>query len=331
MDIDLHCLNIIKSPRIRGRIVVLCEGDIPKESGRRSPGSYVKNEHTPDSNFYKACLPEKWKDNPPIFINSGSRAEVIKTYERLPAIHDDLPVDESCLSPHKIFAIIDIDLHSQLLSSSSCEYPFIDIDCAFNNLYESNRINTLNAVQHRIWFTGLIHKEAYFLIPELQDFFDEISNCKYQQGCHYQNNKLKLDNIYQNMADDIINDKDLADKWARAASRIEYCRKFNLDSPRTFQESWQQCWRSNINSKNVLNELAYALLAIRKAKPYWQQVHPDNTPICSEDLAKEFRQFREEIALKMGRQFYSRQTGEPHQHLACFFRHLYEFEHSQGY
>jgi hypothetical protein len=76
--------------------------------------------------------------------------------------------------------------------------------------------------------------------------------------------------------------------------------------------------------------LAYALLAIRKAKPYWQQVHPENTPIDAEDRAKEFRQFREEIALKMGRQFYSRQTGEPHQHLTCFFRHLYEFEHSQG-
>jgi hypothetical protein len=327
MDIDLHCLNIIKSPRIRKRIVVLCEGDIPKESGRRSPGSYVKNEHTPDSNFYKACLPEKWKDNPPIFINSGSRSEVIKTYERLPVIHD-LYVDDSCLSPNKIFAIIDIDLHSQTLSHDSFEYPFIDIDCAFSSLYESNKVNILNAIQHRIWFTGLIHKEAYFLIPELQDFFDEISDCKYQPGCHYQNNKLKLDRIYQNMMNDIVDDKDLVGNWLRASDRINYCRKFNLESPRTFQESWQECWRSNANSSAILNELAYALLSIRKAKPYWHQVHPEDK-LLEEESEKEFRQFREEIALKMGRQFYSRQSGEPHQHLAYFFKHLYEFEHFQ--
>ena len=325
MDIDLHCLNIIKSPRIRSRIVVLCEGDIPKESGRRSPGSYLKNEHTPDSNFYKTCLPEKWKNNPPIFINSGSRAEVIKTYERLPIIHA-LSIDESCLSPHKIFAIIDIDLHSQSLNSSF-EYPFEDIDCAFSNLYENNRVNISNTSHHKIWFTGLIHKEAYFLVPELQDFFDEIANCRYQQGCHYRNNHLNLDNIYQDMVDDLVNDKDLAEKWMRAATRIEYCKQFNLESPETFRDSWQECWRSNLNSKNVLDELAHALLSIRKAKPYWQQVHPEDKP--AEESAKESRQFREEISLKMGRQFYSRQTGEPHQHLAYFFKYLYEFEHSQ--
>jgi hypothetical protein len=103
----------------------------------------------------------------------------------------------------------------------------------------------------------------------------------------------------------------------------------HLDSPRTFQESWQECWRSNTNSKDVLDELAYSLLSIRKAKPYWQQVHPEDKPL-EEECAKELRQFREEIALKMGRQFYSRQTGEPHQHLAYFFKHLYKFEHSQG-
>jgi hypothetical protein len=304
MDIDLHCLNIIKSPRIRGRIVVLCEGDIPKESGRKSPGSYVKNEHTPDSNFYKACLPEKWKDNLPVFINSGSRSEVIKTYKRLPVIHN-LSVEDSCLSPNKIFAIIDIDLHSQSLSNKSFEYPFEDTDCAFNNLYESNKVNILNANQHRIWFTGLIHKEAYFLVPELQYFFDEINNCRYQQGCQYQNDKINLDNVYHNMVEDILTDKDLADQWVRAAARIEYCNNFNLENVENFQYSWQECWRSNISNRNVLNELAYALLSIRKAKPYWIQVHPEDATVTESE--QEFRQFREEIALKMGRQFYSRQ------------------------
>jgi hypothetical protein len=326
MDIDLHCKNIIKSPRIRDRIVVLCEGDIHKESGRKSPGSYAKNENTPDANFYKACLPERWKDNLTIFINSGSRSEVIKTYEKLAIIHASSP-DDSYLSPDKVFAIIDIDLDSQPLSHELFEYPFSDIDVAFSNLYQNNKVNTANALHHKIWFTGLIHKEAYFLIPELQDFFDEIANCKYQQGCHYQNKHLNLDNVYLNMVEDILNDRDLDKHWLRAAARIEYCNNFNLETLANFQSSWQECWRSNINNRNVTHQLAYAMLSIRKAKPYWLQVHPDDRT-TTEDCQQEFRQFREEISLKMGRQFYSRQAGEPHQHLACFFNRLYEFEHS---
>jgi hypothetical protein len=328
MDIDLHCLNIIKSPRIRRRIVVLCEGDIPKESGIRSPGSYIKNEHTPDSNFYKSCVPETWnKDRRPIFINSGSRAEVIKTYERLIAIHC-LYLDKSFLSPNKVFAIIDIDLHSQPLSGQLFEYPFQDIDSAFNSLYECNRVNAANAHKHRIWFTGLIHKEAYFLIPELQNFFDEIANCKYQQGCCYKNSKLDLDRVYQSMAGSLQDDKDLAGRWDRAAARIKYCQIANLENPETFQDAWLKHWQANIDDRNILNQLAHTLLSIRKAKPYWEHIHPDET-IANEDCENEFRQFREEIALKMGRQFYSRQTGHPNEHLAYFFKHLYEFEHSQ--
>ena len=77
-----------------------------------------------------------------------------------------------------------------------------------------------------------------------------------------------------------------------------------------------------------MNELVYALLSIRKAKPYWTQVHPED-PIVTEDSEQEFRKFREDIALEIGRKFYSRQVGDPHQHLAYFFNHLYEFEHSQ--
>jgi hypothetical protein len=56
MDIDLHCLNIIKSSRIRGRIVVLCEGDLPQENGRLSPQLYRQNEQLQDAYFYRACV-----------------------------------------------------------------------------------------------------------------------------------------------------------------------------------------------------------------------------------------------------------------------------------
>jgi hypothetical protein len=133
MDIDLHCLNIIKSPRIRSRIVVLCEGDLPQEKGILSPQLYRKNEKLQDAHFYKACLPKYWTNYPtPIFFNSGGRSDVINTYQRLFEIHKQ-NTSKSNLSPNKLFAIVDLDLQSQCLENESFAYPFQNIDDAFNH------------------------------------------------------------------------------------------------------------------------------------------------------------------------------------------------------
>ena len=332
MDIDLHCLNIIKSPRIRGRIVVLCEGDLPQENGRLSPQLYRQNEQLQDAYFYRACVPRYWINSgspTPIFFNSGSRSEVIKTYQKLFEIHEQ-NINNSSLSLDKLFAIVDIDLQSQSLEDESFTYPFINIDDAFNHLYDGNKINTQNAIEHRIWFTGLIHKEAYFLLPELQQFFDvdlpEL-HYKYHQGCHYQNNSLNLNTIYQDMVNDTIQDRDLADNLERAVSRIKnYCENTQIECTEDLQDYWQQQWQVNANNRDDLDKLIYAILSIRKAKPYWAKVHPGDE-IATEDCENRYRKFRDDIALEIGKQFYARQAGEPHQHLAYFFRHLYE--HSQ--
>jgi hypothetical protein len=58
-----------------------------------------------------------------------------------------------------------------------------------------------NAAQHRIWITGLIHKEAYFLTPELQSIFDDYPNAPI-----YQKILRSLANIYMDMADAISSD-----------------------------------------------------------------------------------------------------------------------------
>jgi len=57
--------TIIKSARIRNRIVVLCEGDVPN-SEIRTPSEYGKMEKMPDVNFYKACVPRWWKNYLPL-------------------------------------------------------------------------------------------------------------------------------------------------------------------------------------------------------------------------------------------------------------------------
>jgi hypothetical protein len=313
MDIQQHCQNIINSPRIRNRIIVLCEGELPP-TGRYSPSSYGKNDRLPDANFYKACLPRQWRDRLPVFFNSGSRSEVIKTYQCLRDIHDQNP-SESRFIPSKIFALLDLDLQSENLH----DYPFPSIDAVYEDLFTQHKINTHRLEQHQIWLTGFIHKEAYFLAPEIQEFFNRT------QTCAYQDHPLLLSALYPRMAQDINNDQDMAIHWPRAAKRISHCEQLNLDCPQDFQQSWQTHWKTISHQPEQSQQLSYALLAIRKAKPYWENIHPCHESFTS-DCGEEWRSFREDISLEIARQIYAEQAGHPHQHLACFFQYLYQLE-----
>jgi hypothetical protein len=241
MDIEQHCLNIIQSPRITNRIIILCEGEIPP-SGRFSPSSYGKNSELPDANFYKACLPYHWKNKTPIFFNSGGRSDVIETYQTIRDVHSQ-NLSTSRLNPDKVFALLDIDLHSQQLE----DYEFASIDEAFQDLFTQHQINVDRLPQHKIWFTGFIHKEAYFLAPELQEFFDRLADLTHHPQCAYQNNTLSLNQIYQEMVEDIQHDQDLKTHWNRAVIRISHCNTLNLSTPQNLQQSWQTEWPKVVN------------------------------------------------------------------------------------
>ncbi|MBO1056729.1 MAG: hypothetical protein HEQ27_09515 [Dolichospermum sp. JUN01] len=53
-ELKEHCLKIIQDSRIRNKIVILCEGLLPRKvEGRRSPQLYKQMEQMPDANFYK--------------------------------------------------------------------------------------------------------------------------------------------------------------------------------------------------------------------------------------------------------------------------------------
>jgi hypothetical protein len=320
MDIEQHCLNIIQNPRIANRIIILCEGDIPAP-GRYSPSSYGKNSDLPDANFYKACLPNHWRNKTPMFFNSGSRSEVITTYQTITEIHGQ-NLSISRLSPDKVFALLDIDLQSQPLEN----YEFASIDEAFQDLFTQHQINVDRLPQHKIWFTGFIHKEAYFLAPELQEFFDRLADLTHHPNCAYQNQALTLHQIYQEMIKDIQHDQDLETHWSRAATRISHCNTLNLETPTKLQQSWQAEWPKVASDQKQANRLISALLAIRKVKPYWEQVHPANE-LMADGYEEKWRSFRDDISLEIGRKVYARQEGKPHQHLACFFNYLYQLEY----
>ncbi|MEG3985883.1 hypothetical protein QUA13_01815 [Microcoleus sp. S28C3] len=302
-----HCEAIIQSRRIKNKIVVLCEGDIRKTQGRESPQAYKAMEQMPDANFYKACVPTWWRQKLPEFFNCGDRKDVLDTYSTLPILHEK-DTTNSYLDPDRLFAMIDLDLQLQTIEN----YIFTDTEAIFRNLYEKAQVKEQNAAQHRIWVTGLIHKEAYFLTPELQPIFDNCCNKPIYQG-----NPAVLANIYLDMADAICNDLDLQNNLKRAFDRISYCSGLDCTETQAFQASWKERFQNAVDETHRNQSIA-VLLTIKKAKDYWHQIKP------SGDFSREDWVFREQLSLEIGR-FYSQQSSDVKSHIPFFFTTLYEF------
>lgn len=108
-ELKEHCETITRSSRVRGKAVVLCEGDITKYKSRRSPQSYRELKKWPDANFYNACV--WWSQYRPQFFNCGDRKDVLDTYFTLSDWHSE-PVTNSYLDPAKLFAIVDLDIQA---------------------------------------------------------------------------------------------------------------------------------------------------------------------------------------------------------------------------
>jgi hypothetical protein len=309
-QLEEHCTKILKSSRIRNKIVVLCEGEIKKIQGRPSPQSYGRMEEMPDSNFYQACVPSRWRQYRPQFFNCGDRKDVIDTYFTLLELHNQ-DSGNSYLAPNKLFAIVDLDLQLKTIDN----YNFADTESIFQNLYEKFRVKEENLTQHRIWVTGLIHKEAYFLIPELQSIFDD-----YSTSAIYNGNSLILEDIYIAMANEISSDLDLQKNVPKVFNRINCCSGLDCSEIGKLQDSWKDQFEK-AGDENRKDELVFALLTIKKAKDYWNQIQPPSDWPCSPE---NFRNFREQLSLEIGR-FYSEQSDNPKYHIPFLLKTLYEF------
>jgi len=138
-QLEEHCKIILQSPRIKNKIVVLCEGPIPDIEGRRSPQAYKNMEKMPDANFYKACVPTWWRQKRPQFFNCGDRASVINTYLKLLTLHKQ-DTTNSYLEPDLLFAMIDLDLHLQKIDGVAYSgYEKISLksrNCVVNGFYD---------------------------------------------------------------------------------------------------------------------------------------------------------------------------------------------------
>ena len=311
-ELKQHCEEILQDRRILNKIVVLCEGDISKNQGRLSPQLYKRMEQMPDSNFYNKCVPHWWSQYRPQFFNCGDRKDVIDSYFTLLELHAE-DSGSSYLSPNKLFAIVDLDLQIQKIDNDS--YAFADTEEIFHNLYEKFKVKDENTALHRIWVTGLIHKEAYFLIPELQSIFDYSYNYPIYKG-----NLLILQDIYIDMADKMSSDLDLQNNAPRVLNRISCCSGLDCSEIDKLQDSWKDQFQKAVHDTRK-DELVFALLTIKKAKDYWNQIQPPSDWPCSPE---NFRKFREQLSLEIGR-FYSGHSDDPKYHIPFFLKTLYEF------
>ena len=168
------------------RVLVLCEGELSgsladlniQEKTIRRYSRSLKTAKQHDAHFYGKCMPNWWQAEGkklPEFINAGSRSQVLATFFKIIDLSKRNPQDYH-LNPKKLFALVDLDIQSQPLSVDSNSQPynlFQETEDIFKALYEQGNFKGLATYSNHIFVTGLIHKEAYFLLPELQELIAE--------------------------------------------------------------------------------------------------------------------------------------------------------------
>ena len=310
-QLEEHCQSILKSRSIRNRVVILCEGTPPSIEGRRSPQSYKKNKELPDANFYKACVPTLTPL--PEFFNCGGKTTVIKAYFRLLELCPENS-SEYYLNPNKLFAIVDLDNQDKTIE----DYSFPSTDAIFFDLYQKFQVNPQNAPNHRIWTTGLIHKEAYFIIPELQDFFDMCINIP-----HYKNNLLSLNKVYLDMAESIIDDIDMERNFQGVKKRLQDIFDSDFHDKNQLKNLWIDKFNVTVE-KEQKDELILSLLTIKKAKNFWENIQPP------EDVSILPERFQEQLSLEIARQFYAKQSNDPKYHIPYFLETVQKIAENRG-
>jgi len=313
-ELDEHCQFIYRSPRIDDTVVILCEGRPIKA---RETEGYGNLESYPDAYFYKHCVPAWWTQNQlprPIFFNCGGRSNVIQTYFRLLELHSH-PRDDSFLDVNKLFAIVDLDI--QAMACDTC-YPFVNTEEIFRDLYQCSQVNQQNAVKHKIWVTGLVHKEAYFLAPELQELFDN-----YPKKLLFSDNPLNLWALYRQMANEMIQDQDLAEHFLNIIHRISHFSALNNENLTNWQQTWIAEFEQNETKRK---ELVYLLLTVRKAKEYWEKLMPfDERPVIDR---KTLNNMRDELSIKIAG-FYANAENACQFHIPCFLKMIHDVVYAQ--
>lgn len=290
-DISALVSAILRSRRIRDRLVVLCEGDLlpAGPGGPPSPQMYGHLERMPDANFYKACVPQDWQSHRlPQFFNCGGRSQVIQAYRALLEEHRLAP-ESSFLTPEKLYALVDLDIQPNEMPEG---HPWRTTEEVHAALYENGLIKGDPDARHRIWVTALIHKEAFFVLPAAEAEWRDAS-------AFFDGAPLALRKLHTAVAQRLTTDADVARHLDVVKERV--CR-FDagaaltcVDGP-ALSTSWLAAAGSTTDG-DAYEGLVRALLAVAKVKPVWSEVLPD--PRWEAMMPAE--SFREQLALRVGR------------------------------
>lgn len=317
-ELNDHCQMILNDARIAKKIIILCEGKIKPFIETKSVQLYRKMKDVPDANFYFGCIPTWWNREKPRFFTCGDRKDVIDTYFKLLELHDrdqnqtDIEKRKSRLNPNYLFALVDLDIPVQKIGNP--DYSFSDTEEIYYDLYQNAKVNQANAKKHRIWVTGLIYKEAYFLLPEFQSFFTENERIP---APIYKDKTLVLDELYLDAANTIGNDGGIKQFFSRVCDRIKFCSGLDFTERKTLQESWITEFKKT-KDKNRKRELVLALLTIKKVKTYWKKIKPPH------DCTHPEKRYREQILLELVQSFYAKQGTDSEYHILVFFKTLYD-------
>lgn len=255
------CENLLRHYRaIKNRIVFLCEGD-RNYLKVKTPQQYRRLDQYQDAAFWKETIPSWWRDKKPVFIPCGGRSQVLNIREILLELHDE-DEENSYLSPENLFVLIDLDLQPAIIDSDS-DY---DTENLYYDLYQNGSINPSIIDKYKTIVTGFIHKEAYFLEPDLQELFD---NSPYKIS--YDNKQLSLTDVYQDMLLKIETDQELKENFKTAIARIN---NILLNTPKDCKGLSQELSKlfndSTINLENK-RQVIEAILTIAKSKPFWSE------------------------------------------------------------
>lgn len=310
-DLKKYCDEIIlKRAALDRQIVVLCEGfnDNLKELLKDPVPTIGENfaDLYQDAAFYQRSIPKWCRDKNIIFYICGNQASVIKAYFYLRNQYQEK--DDSRLDVNKLFAWIDIDTQKHPLPKNE-SYFFQSLESIYADLYINGIVNQATAKNHKIWVTGFLHKEAYFIIPELQYLFN-------------QHHFINLTDLYKNITESILRDKKfyplITENFNLIKERIKHHPLlYTAQSADEFQEKWLAEFAKPNITLTEKDNLINALLIIVKSKTAWESIQ-------SESATKEIepKTYRNQLSHKIALEFYAKQPRESPHHIPSFFNAL---------
>ncbi|MGK7933854.1 MAG: ornithine acetyltransferase [Microcystaceae cyanobacterium] len=235
---EKFCKKVLNCRKIKDKLVILCEGN-RDYLNIHTPQQISQLEKGEDANFWRNTIPRWWRNQLPVFIPCGGRSDVLRIRQRLIELHYEDP-ENSYLSPDKLYALIDLDVQSANLDHCSTLYQ--TTEDLYHAIYQSDKIDTNSIQESHIIITGWIHKEAYFLEPDLEDYLQQPDS---NFNLYYQDQPLEFDKLYQDMIDQIINDKDIENNLPTIIERVKENFTISCENQTTLQTELKNAYNSS--------------------------------------------------------------------------------------